>query len=141
MIRVVLDTNVFVSALINPQGAPGIIVAKWLAGEFENCLTKAMLAELDRTLGYPKVRKYVKLNESERGALLASFDILSVPVEPLALIERNVRDVNDVPILAAAVTSQSQYLVTGDEDLLVLKEHAGTLIVTPREFLQLLDAL
>ena len=59
-------------------------------------------------------------------------------IEPPPLPIPVCRDVDDDWILATAVAAQAEYLITGDNDLLTLKTHAGVSIVTPREFLRLL---
>ena len=71
-----------------------------------------------------------KQSAKSRTRLLA---LVAEVVQP-EKIERISRDVNDDPILAAAVTGDAAYIVTLDDDLLALKEHRGILIVVPAEF-------
>ena len=66
MLRAVLDTNVIASAFINPEGAPGQILASLARGRsFELVLTEAMGAEVRRALRYAKVRSRIRLSDQE----------------------------------------------------------------------------
>ncbi len=57
--RAVLDVNVLVSGLLSRAGSPGRLIALWLGGAFELVVSEALLAELDRALAYPKLRKRI----------------------------------------------------------------------------------
>lgn len=59
MLRVVLDANVYVSALIRPQGPPGQIITRFLENSFEIVLSPAIVEETVRAFAHPKVRKYI----------------------------------------------------------------------------------
>ena len=61
MIRAVLDANVYVSAAVRPEGPPGQILQRFLrGGAFEIVMSQAIVEEVLRALGYPKVRKYIR---------------------------------------------------------------------------------
>ena len=62
--RAVLDPNVLISALLSPRGAPAQIVSRWRAGAFELVVSNLVIAELQRALGYPKLRDRVSPEES-----------------------------------------------------------------------------
>lgn len=131
--RAVLDPNVLVAALLSRSGAPAQIVSRWFAGELELVVSEALIAELERALAYPKVRK--RIAEDEAGA----FASLLRQAEPLAADPeapaRRSADPGDDYLLALAEQERA-ILVSGDQHLLAL---AGELpILTPRAFL---DAL
>jgi putative PIN family toxin of toxin-antitoxin system len=140
VIRAVFDTNVLVSAFIQPKSPPGRLLARLAEGRsFEMILSAAILEETRRALDYPGVRKRIRASDEELKLRLAMLDILSVPVEVKGQVPGVSRDPDDDQILAAAVEGCADYIVTGDGDLLSLGEHEGIRIVTPRAFLDRLE--
>ena len=115
--RVVLDVNVLVSALLSRAGAPGRLIALWLEGAFELVVSEKLLAELGRALAYPKLREHVSREDA------ADFIALLRATAPmLADAERPDRislDPADDYLLALAKASAS-ILVSGDRHLLAL---------------------
>ena len=140
MLRVVLDTNVIVSALLSPSGAPGRILERLLGGAFELVMSPHLLDELKRALGYSKVKRYLRLTADERETLLAQLETIADPVQGDLALSVDVRDRQDLAVLAAAVEGRAEYVVTGDKDLLVLGQYEGIAIVSPRAFLDVLGA-
>jgi putative PIN family toxin of toxin-antitoxin system len=61
--RIIIDTNVFVSGLMLPASMPGRILRAAIAGDFEIVLCEAMLEEISAALHYPKVRKRISLSD------------------------------------------------------------------------------
>jgi putative PIN family toxin of toxin-antitoxin system len=138
VLRVVLDANVYISALIRPQGPPGQIIMRFLENSFEIMLSPAIVEETVRAFGYPRVRKYIHAGVDpelwfEDLILLAQFVAGDYEVEGVSI------DADDDKYLAAAVEGSATLIVTGDPDLLAVKEFRGTRIVTPRIFLNLLS--
>ena len=138
MLRVVLDANVYLSALIRPQGPPGQIVERFLEGLFEIVLSLAIVQETVRAFGYPKVRKYIHAGVDpelwlEDVILLAQFVAGDDELEGVSV------DADDDKYFAGAVEGNATLIVTGDPDLLTVKEYRGIRIVTPRFFLDLLN--
>lgn len=129
--RVVLDVNVLVSALLSRVGAPGRLIALWLEGAFELVVSEELLAELGRALAYPNLREQISPEDaSDFIALLRS------TVSMLADAERPdhiSRDPGDDYLLALAKASSS-ILVSGDRDLLVLASELP--IQSPGVFLE-----
>jgi putative PIN family toxin of toxin-antitoxin system len=79
-----------------------------------------------------------EIGTATRVALAAYVDLCEF-VEPKPLSERICRDADDDVVLATALAGKADVIVTGDNDLLVLKEFRGTRILSPRKFLELLD--
>jgi putative PIN family toxin of toxin-antitoxin system len=97
--------------------------------------------EYREVLPRPKFREKYHLSEGTIAAFLRRLDYEAVMVEPRRTLPLPDRDVKDEKVLAAALGGKADYLVTGDDDLLVLREdpRLGALqIVTVAEFLQLL---
>jgi putative PIN family toxin of toxin-antitoxin system len=130
--RVILDTNVFISALMNPKGTPGLIYAAWLAGTFDLVTSDAQLAELKRVSRYPRIRKLLTpYRVSELIAFLKRGEVLKkLPPTP------EIADPDDRFLLAMAIAGNADYLVTGDHraGLLQLVKLGRTWIVTPAAF-------
>jgi uncharacterized protein len=134
-VRVVLDPNILVSALLSRTGAPAQIVARWLAGEFELVASKVLLAELERALAYPKLRERVTADDGAGfvDLLRRSARIGTDRDEP----PRRSTDPGDDYLLALAEDERA-LLVSGDRHLVELADRFP--IRTPRAFLEELDA-
>lgn len=131
--RTVLDTNVLVSALLF-GGQPGRLHGLWVAKRIVPLLSKETFAEFNRVLAYPKFR----LSPPEI-AVLVEDELLSYAevVEITEQVTGVCRDSDDDKFLAAAASGKAAYLVTGDEDLLVLRTYRDTRIIRPGDFLKL----
>ena len=132
-VRVVLDTNVLVSALLF-GGASGRVRDIWQRGDIIPLVSRETFAEFSRVLSYPKF----KLTKREIGTILND-EILPYcePVEICVPVVGVCRDPHDDKFLDVARNGKATYLVTGDEDLLVLQKYEDTRIMTPGEFLLL----
>ena len=119
-LRVVLDTNVVLSALVFGGGQAGQLRRAWQAGAFVPLASAVTVQELVRVLAYPKF----SLSMAEQDELLADFLPYAQTVriaEPLPPVPE-CRDPLDIPFLQLALTGQAQRLVSGDKDLLVLAQ-------------------
>ncbi len=128
-LRIVLDTNVLVSGLAYPASIPGQTIAVWRQGGLDIVLSRYILDELVRVL--PNLPP-VTLNEAEIRDLADSFMFQADIVEPDISQEPALRDPADQQVLGTLLASQANYLITGDKDLLALKEKYA--IITPSEF-------
>ena len=145
--RVVIDANVYVSALISSRGAPARIVDRWLSGEFDVLISKPILDEIVRVTAYEKLQKYARLHENreEFVKLLSEQAILVEPGETLTVVEV---DEADYPpdnreynrYVECAVAGDAQYLVSGDPHLLDVGEYRGIRFVSPATFDALLES-
>ena len=139
MLRAVLDANIYVSAAVRGDGPPGQIIERFLGDAvFEIVVSQAIVDEVLRALAYPKVRKYIRRGLDpelwfEDIVVLAQFVAGEYEVAGVS------DDPDDDKYIAAAVEGPAAFVVTGDPDLLALKEHEGIRIVSPRAFLDLLS--
>lgn len=121
--RVVLDTNVVLSALLFQGGRAARIRLGWQSGRFVPLASSETARELVRVLAYPKFR----LTADARAELLADFvpwaEVVRVPDPPPAV--PRCRDPFDTPFLELAVVGKARALVSGDRDLLVLAGAPG----------------
>jgi putative PIN family toxin of toxin-antitoxin system len=128
---VILDTNVLVSGLMFPASVPGKAVMAWREGRFDLVLPVAQLEEIGRVLAYPKIRKVLRWNDEAIGRFLKQLYLRAQVVEPRGR-PVEVRDRDDVHVLQALAASAADLLVTGDQDLLAVRERYR--IETPSEF-------
>ena len=121
--RVVLDTNVVLSALLFGSGPAARVRVGWQSGRFVPLASAATAQELVRVLGYPKFR----LSAAEQAELLADFlpwvEVVEIPNPPPQVPP--CRDALDLPFLHLAITGKARALVSGDRDLLALAGARG----------------
>jgi putative PIN family toxin of toxin-antitoxin system len=131
--RVVLDTNVVLSALVFTHGRAVAAREAWQVGRCEPLVSKATVDELIRALGYPKF----KLVADEQRELLADYLPYCRAVVIPAKLPRTppCRDPFDLPFLQLAIVGKADFLVTGDRDLLDIKSRLLCPIVTLEAFL------
>jgi putative PIN family toxin of toxin-antitoxin system len=138
--RVLLDANILISYLLTPrQNSPVTkIVTQALLGDFGLLFPEDLLQELK---GKAQEKKYLaeRITPEELGQLV---DILTRVSEPIPRIKEAIpavtRDPKDDYLLAYALVGCADYLVTGDEDLLVLGNVGDLSIVSAREFVEIL---
>lgn len=128
--RVVLDTNVFVSGIFF-TGPPYQILKAWQQQRIDIVVSAPILEE------YRRVGK--KLADQFRGVdlspVLELVVAMAVVVEPVELSEPVCDDPDDDKFIACAISGQAQYIVSGDKYLLRLSGYQGVEILTPRQFL------
>ncbi len=137
--RVVLDTNLVLSALVFGGGILGALRVAWQASRFQPLVSTSTVAELLRVLEYPKF----KLSSTEREELLADYlpwcETVKIPDPPPAT--PTCRDPCDQPFLQLAIAGKAQFLITGDADLLDLAEAFSQPIVTAAQFFDILERM
>ncbi len=137
----VVDTNLFVSGMITPGGRPSRLLDIWHAGWFELLLSDRQNIELTEVFRRPKIVRDYQLAPMRLIQLFAGLAAATLVI-PSQSIPVSLRDPKDEHILAAAIGGNADYLVTGDQDLLVHRDdpRLGPLkIVTAAEFLNALE--
>ena len=132
--KVVLDTNVLLSGLMAPAGAPGRIVSAWVEHRFDVALSLHQLAEIGRVLEYPKIRRKLGWDDQQIEQFIKQIYVRAEVVELGTISFEIPRDPADAPILATLAAAHADILVTGDGDLLVLRDRYP--IETPAEFVR-----
>ena len=132
--KVVLDTNVLLSGLMFPDGAPGRVVAAWREARFELVVSVHQLAEIGRALAYPKIRRVLDWDDRCIEQFIRQLYIRAQIVDLGAISVEVPADPDDAPILATLVAAKADVLITGDGDLLALREEYA--ILTPAEFVR-----
>lgn len=135
-LRVVIDTNLVLSALVFAQGRLTPLRQAWQSQLIQPLVSRVTAAELIRVLAYPKF----KLTADEQQELLADYlpycKSVRIPDPPPKTPA--CRDAFDVPFLQLAVAGKAQALVTGDKDLLILAGVFACPIVTADQFMMAL---
>ncbi len=144
MIRVLLDTNILISAAIN-RGKPFQIICQ-ANQQFELLTSQYILAEVTDVLSRKHIRaKYPRYaSAAERRLLVHHLRDVAIMVRSNAKTSTRLRgavphDPEDEPVLACAVDGKANYLVSGDPHLLDVKIYNGIRIMSPADFLQILE--
>lgn len=131
--RVVLDTNILIAALITKGTPPDRLYQAWLRGQFEVVTSTAQLQEIAAVLARPRLQKY--LDADEASVIVQHLDTRAVILRETPTVTLS-PDPKDNPILAAAIAGSAGLIVTGDKrHMLDLGQAAGIPIVTARDAL------
>ncbi len=131
--RVILDTNILIGALITKGTPPDRLYRAWLRGELELVTSAAQLADLSDVLARPRLQKF--LDADEASAIVENIGTRSLILEDPPGVELS-PDPKDNPILAAAIAGRVDLIVSGDKKhMLALQEVEGIPVVTAREAL------
>jgi hypothetical protein len=135
--RVVVDTNILVSALLIQLGHPATIYRRWQEGYFTILTCTEQLDELRATLRKPAIAERIKPYKADR--LVNELKMLAEEIEPLPHVRRSPDPAGDF-LLALSEAGKADYLVTGDKSgLLVLVSHQATRILSALEFVALFE--
>ncbi len=142
MARAVLDSSVLISAFLTSRGTSHAVLSAAERGAFVLCLSREILEETRRSLRekVQTIRRYYDYPDERIDRHIADLAALAEPVTDLPELSVVPLDPKDDMVVATAVRAGADYLVTGDKKhLLPLREYRGTRIVSPRQFLDLLE--
>ena len=135
--RVVLDTNILIAALLTRGTPPDSLYEAWRDGHFELASCERQLEEINRVSRRPYFKE--RFAPGVAGRMVNDIRALARLIDPLPRVTRS-PDPDDDFLLATAQAARAGYLVTGDKSgLLSLTKHGITRIVTARALLKLLD--
>jgi uncharacterized protein len=136
--RFVLDTNTLVSAFLW-KGVPANLLLILRSGKHTVYSSEILLSELKEVLKRPKFQsQLVKVNQTPIRIINGWLDLIEV-VNVNTLPKQVSRDVDDDAVLACALASNADYIISGDNDLLVLKGFEGIPILTAAQALEILQ--
>lgn len=127
--RVVLDVNVLISALLSPDGAPARVLAAWAEGAFELVVSPRLLDELERVLAYPKISRRIRPDDAAQFVRLIAEQAVALP-DAEGGVPLQSPDPGDDYLIALAATADAM-LVSGDAHLTSLIDQAP--ILTPSQ--------
>jgi len=141
-LRAVVDTNVLISGLFGIKDSPSSQILKAIRTQKIILVTSPMiLEEVGDVVNRERIVELTKMSLDERVDFIDKLVERSDVTAGKQLAGQVGRDRKDDKFIACAVEAKANYLITGDEDLLVLEEYEGTRIVTPREFLRVLNKI
>ena len=139
-LRVVVDTNVLVSGLFGMKDSPSLQILKaYRTQKIILVSSPLILEEVSEVINRERIVKLTKMTAGQRVDFMDKLIERSDVTAGKQLVEQVGRDIKDDKFLACAIEAKADYLITGDEDLLVLKDYGGIKIMTPREFLGVLS--
>jgi putative PIN family toxin of toxin-antitoxin system len=137
-VKVVADTNTLISGFLW-NGAPAQLLDAGLDSRFTIFSSKALLDEFEATLSAPKFLSRLNAKGLTASGLVTKFRNSCHEVTPSILdLPSNLRDADDLEVLACAIAVPVDLIVSGDKDLLVLGQFRGIPIVDSRAALELL---
>lgn len=137
--KVVLDTNLLISAFITPTGEPAQVVKLLETEDFYLLLSADVFAELARVIQYPKLRTLYQYTDAQVEEFLAGIRRVALWVEELERLSVVQDDESDNRFIELAVAGSARYIITGDKKhLLKLRRYQSIEIVSAAEFLALI---
>lgn len=134
-IRVVLDTNVLISAIIF-EGSLSQFVNWWCDKLIISLLSRESFAEFNEVLHYPKFQlSGDEISYIIEDLILPYFEIVEIDI----IVPHICRDHHDDIFLLTAKRGNASYLISGDQDLLIMKVYKNVRIITPHEFSQVIS--
>ncbi len=142
MTRIVIDTNILVSAILTSKGNPAKILKLVLEGKLNLIISPAILKETQRVLRYPRLVKLMKKNKITMKEVYDFLDKMS----KIAVITPGKLEIDAIPddpadnkILACSLEGEADYIISGDHHLTDLKIFQGIKIVDPSTFLKIIN--
>lgn len=143
MIRAVFDANVLASGFVGLSRAgassPAVLLRLWMFGRYTLIVSESILAEVEQS-AFAKAYFQRALPDEARARAFATLRKNALITDLTRSVQGVAPDPDDDHVLAAALSGQASYVVTGDQALRSLGSHAGVRLVTPREFLAIIEA-
>jgi hypothetical protein len=133
--KVVLDTNVLVSAFLKPESNPALILSLFSEGYLTVCLSEEILVEYREVL---KRGKFKKLDHESLDKFLSTIGKQALMVRPQVSVNVVAVDPADNKFLECALESKADYLVTGNTRHFPFKKYRDTQVTNPKDFIDLL---
>ena len=137
--KIVIDANLFASALRKPDSNPGKILDLVQQNQVELILSPAVIKEIKRILLYPKIKKYHRKTPEEIDAYFEDILMFAWIVEGNETVEVIKDDPTDNKYLACAFEGEADYIVSGDRHLLNIENYQGIEIIKAKAFLNVLS--
>jgi len=129
-LRVVIDTNVFISSFLTKVGYPRKIIDLWKKGDIKLCLSKSIIDEYIEILIRLNIKKGSELNELLQLFANSYNIIFTSQTKKLNII---IDDPDDNKFFECAVKLNAEYIISGDKHLLKVKDYCGIKVLSPKE--------
>ena len=130
--KIVLDTNILVSGLLQPLGNPAQVLSLALAGAVQVCHDERILAEYTEVLARPRF----KFDPKRVREVLTKLEVDGLAVESAGRQNLHLPDLDDEPFLAVALAGSSDFLVTGNLGDYPPDKRRGCAVVSPAKFME-----
>lgn len=134
-IKVVVDTNVVISAPLSKDGNPAKIFELILLEKIENYTSLTIIKEIVEVFDRPRISKLI--DEEKKNFIVSSFKTFSKIIEPSLKLNIIREDISDNKFLECALTAKADYIISGDEHLKKLEQFGNIKIINPKEFLEI----
>ena len=138
--RIVLDTNVLVSAILSPRSASAQIIRLVLDDVLNLAISQDLLDEAYRVVRYPKLVRLMKRHDvapEEVNFIIERLSAIALVTPGELMLDVIQDDPSDNKIFVCAVESEADFIISGDHHLIELKEFQGITIVNPATFLSI----
>ncbi|MCL5024103.1 MAG: putative toxin-antitoxin system toxin component, PIN family [Nitrospirae bacterium] len=132
--RVVIDTNVLISGVIQGKGFPYRIVRAWEQGDLILITSAATIEEASRVLKYPRIKSKYGLDDADIKETVLNLTKYSVFINDLPGVDVIKEDPSDNSFLAAALSGKADHIISGDAHLQNLNAYGGIEIMSPKTF-------
>lgn len=139
MIRVVLDANLYVSALLKPRSKPARILQLVYDGKVQLLLSSKILSEVKTALLYPKLQRLHQRTEEQVDDLLRKLAKIAILTSGVLALDVVHSDPTDNKYVECAIEGEADFIVSGDRHLTDLKDFRGISILSPTAFLNVLS--
>ena len=137
--RVVIDTNVLVSAALSQRSVPARIFKLFEQGTFELLLSEAIFEEYAIALQYDRIRKRHNLTNDQLQQLLNDLRSAAILVKPTATLTIMVSDPDDNKFFECALEGGAQFIVSGDAAVQAVRQYQEIQVLSPTVFLAMLE--
>lgn len=140
MIKVVLDTNIFVSGILNSKGAPGQVLKAWHENKFVLTTSKPIIKEIKQVLNSAKIQEFLikhKVVKEDLNDFFSTLSFNALVVKPSFKLDIIKEDPADNKFLECALMVKAEYIVSGDKHLLKLKMYENIKIISAYELINL----
>ena len=131
--KVVVDTNLVVSALLSEEGSPAIVFELILLELIENYTSKEIIEEIKEVFKREKIRSRVKPEQID--FIINNFETYSRRVDPEISLNVVKEDPDDDKFFEVAVTANANYIISGNKHVQAIKSFKDVKVMSPKEFL------
>jgi len=139
MIRVVIDANQFVSALLKPVSNPAEVIRLAREGKIQLIMSPQIMEEIRAVLSYPKIVKRHRLTSEQIDLFLKKLTKVAIITHSGQKLDTVKEDPSDNKYLECAVEGRAEYIISGDSHLINLKTFRGIRIIEPAPFLKVVS--
>ncbi len=136
MLRIVLDTNIYVSAILRPDGTQAKLIKFAMEDKFKLVFSVLIFQEIQDVLKRLRIKKYLTVTQNEIERFFYNIYINCIFVKLSRIIRAVKNDPDDDIIVSTAVKGDADYIISGDKHLLELKKFRGIKILNANDFLK-----